>query len=97
MPAQPLRLLSVMPPMTQLNTPHPSTAYLTGFLRARGVPAVQEDLAPALILKLLSRRGLLALRDAIAALPESQGTPLVGTFSEHFACNRIEHALAQVA
>ena len=32
-----LRVLSVIPPMTQLNTPYPSTAYLTGFLRSRGV------------------------------------------------------------
>jgi hypothetical protein len=28
-----LRILSLIPPMTQLNTPYPSTAYLTGFLR----------------------------------------------------------------
>ena len=26
-----LRVLSVIPPMTQLNTPYPSTAYLTGW------------------------------------------------------------------
>jgi hypothetical protein len=38
-------VLSVIPPMTQLNTPYPSTAYLTGFLRSQGVDAVQEDLA----------------------------------------------------
>ncbi|MBC8058926.1 MAG: hypothetical protein H7Y61_20350, partial [Rhizobiales bacterium] len=44
------RVLSVIPPMTQLNTPYPSTAYLTGFLRSRGVDAVQEDLALALVL-----------------------------------------------
>ena len=84
MPAEPLRVLSVIPPMTQLNTPYPSTAYLTGFLRARGVPAVQEDLALALILKLLSRRGLLAVRDAITALPAAQRTPWVVAFSENF-------------
>ena len=47
------RVLSVIAPMTQLNTPYPSTAYLTGFLRARGVHAVQEDLALALVLELL--------------------------------------------
>ena len=29
-------LLLVIPPLTQLNTPYPSTAYLTGFLRSRG-------------------------------------------------------------
>jgi hypothetical protein len=34
-----LRILSIIPPMTQLNTPYPSTAYLTGFLRSRGFKA----------------------------------------------------------
>ena len=50
MPASPPRVLSVIPPMTQLNTPYPSTAYLTGFLRSRGLAAVQADLALALVL-----------------------------------------------
>ena len=40
-PIQVIRVLSVIPPMTQLNTPYPSTAYLTGFLRSRGIAAVQ--------------------------------------------------------
>ena len=53
-----LRVLSVIPPMTQLNTPYPSTAYLTGFLRSRAIEAVQEDLALALVLRLLSSMGL---------------------------------------
>jgi hypothetical protein len=53
-------VLSVIAPMTQLNTPYPSTAYLTGFLRSRGVAAVQEDLALALALDLLSPDGLAA-------------------------------------
>ena len=44
------RLLSVIPPMTQLNVPYPSTAYLTGFLRERGFAAFQEDLALQLVL-----------------------------------------------
>ena len=44
--------------MTQLNTPYPSTAYLTGFLRARGEDAVQTDLALALVLALLTPEGL---------------------------------------
>lgn len=55
--------------MTQLNTPYPSTAYLTGFLRGRGFHAVQEDLALALVLDLLSPTGLDALRDAVDAHP----------------------------
>jgi radical SAM superfamily enzyme YgiQ (UPF0313 family) len=67
MQAAPHRVLSLIPPMTQLNTPYPSTAYLTGFLRGRGFHAAQEDLALALALELLSPAGLDALRDAIDA------------------------------
>ena len=63
----PLRVLSIIPPMTQLNTPYPSTAYLTGFLRSRGVDAVQEDLALALMLRLFSREGLAALHERTQA------------------------------
>jgi hypothetical protein len=77
-----LRVLSIIPPMTQLNTPYPSTAYLTGFLRSHGVSAVQEDLALALILELLSRRGLLAVKDV--ALARVERTPRVDGFIEHF-------------
>ena len=81
---KPLRVLSVIPPMTQLNTPYPSTAYLTGFLRSRGVDAVQEDLALALILQLLSVEGLSAVRECIGSLPAPRRTPLVETFDAQF-------------
>jgi radical SAM superfamily enzyme YgiQ (UPF0313 family) len=63
----PPRVLSLIPPMTQLNTPYPSTAYLTGFLRSRGVPAFQADLALRLVLKLFSTEGLATLRAAADA------------------------------
>jgi radical SAM superfamily enzyme YgiQ (UPF0313 family) len=78
------RILSVIPPMTQLNTPYPSTAYLTGFLRSRGVDAVQEDLALALILALLSVDGLTAVRVCVAALPMQRRTALVDAFDQQF-------------
>ena len=78
------RILSVIPPMTQLNTPYPSTAYITGFLRSRGFNAVQEDLALALVLKLFSRDGLQQVRDVIHARPLSKQTPLVQAFDEQF-------------
>ncbi|MGY4829657.1 B12-binding domain-containing radical SAM protein [Sphaerotilaceae bacterium SBD11-9] len=80
----PLRVLSVIPPMTQLNTPYPSTAYLTGFLRSREIDAVQEDLALALVLRLLSAEGLQGVREQIETLPISARTPLVSGFIEHF-------------
>jgi len=82
--APPLRVLSVIPPMTQLNTPYPSTAYLTGFLRSRGFEAVQEDLALALVLKLFSTEGLQAVRDQITALPRGERTPRVSAFLDAF-------------
>jgi Radical SAM superfamily len=59
-----MKVLSLIPPMTQLNTPYPSTAYLTGFLRSRGFTAVQEDLALALVLTLLSKEGLVNIHAA---------------------------------
>jgi radical SAM superfamily enzyme YgiQ (UPF0313 family) len=79
-----IRVLSVIPPMTQLNTPYPSTAYLTGFLRSRDVFAVQEDLALALVLKLFSRDGFKAVHDIIATLPENKRTPVVQAFAAQF-------------
>ncbi len=81
-PPPPLRVLSLIPPMTQLNTPYPSTAYLTGFLRSRGVHAAQADLALALILKLLSREGLQAMRACIEAQPERSNR--VQAFDDRF-------------
>ncbi|MDP1905996.1 MAG: radical SAM protein, partial [Pseudomonadota bacterium] len=77
-----MRILSVIPPMTQLNTPYPSTAYLTGFLRSRGVDAVQEDLALALVLRLFSPEGLRAIRACLMALPKR--TPLLKAFDAQF-------------
>ena len=76
----PIRVLSIIPPMTQLNTPYPSTAYLTGFLRSRGVTAYQEDLALALVLRLLSGDGLRAVADRIATLPLEKHTPAIQAF-----------------
>ncbi|WP_397533191.1 B12-binding domain-containing radical SAM protein [Roseateles sp.] len=80
MSAASLRVLSLIPPMTQLNTPYPSTAYLTGFLRSRGVDARQQDLALALVLRLLSRAGLAQLREAAEALPPARHSAQVQQF-----------------
>ncbi|MDN3919037.1 B12-binding domain-containing radical SAM protein [Roseateles violae] len=70
--------------MTQLNTPYPSTAYLTGFLRSRGFDARQEDLALALMLRLFSREGLAALHEKARALGDSQRTPSVQAFEAEY-------------
>jgi len=80
MSALPLRVLSVIPPMTQLNTPYPSTAYLTGYLRSRDITAYQEDLALALVLRLLSREGLQAVAKQIEALDPRDHTQPIQAF-----------------
>ena len=84
MQSTPIRVLSVIPPMTQLNTPYPSTAYLTGFLRSRGVAAVQEDIALALVLELFSPSGLLAIRQTIDSQPVGKRSTIIDGFLEHF-------------
>ncbi len=80
----PCRVLSLIPPMTQLNTPYPSTAYLTGFLRSRGVDAVQEDLALSLVLTMLTSEGLAQIRDRAKAKPEVERTATVNFFLDYF-------------
>jgi len=75
-----LRVLSVIPPMTQLNTPYPSTAYLTGFLRARGISAVQEDLALKLVLRLLSAQGLEQVARLVDGFAPRKLSPAIQAF-----------------
>lgn len=86
--SSPVRVLSLIPPMTQLNTPYPATAYLTGFLRSRGIDSVQDDLALALVLKLLSSDGLSAIRDRLTAGQPAQQparqSPAVRCFLQEF-------------
>ncbi len=61
-------LLLLIPPLTQLNTPYPSTAYLTGFLRPRGYKVHQADLGIEMVLALFSRAGLARVFGAVRAL-----------------------------
>jgi len=84
MTASNLRVLSLIPPMTQLNTPYPSTAYLTGFLRSRGVAAAQEDIALGLVLELFSPDGLRAIRECVEAIPPRQRSASLQHFVEEF-------------
>jgi radical SAM superfamily enzyme YgiQ (UPF0313 family) len=51
-------VLLLIPPLTQLNTPYPSTAYLTGFLRSRNIACEQADLGIEMVLRVFSREGL---------------------------------------
>lgn len=59
------QVLLLIPPLTQLNTPYPSTAYLTGFLKQKGIGVRQGDLGLDLVLRLFSRSGLEEIFDKI--------------------------------
>ena len=78
------RILSVIPPMTQLNTPYPATAYLTGFLRSRGFHAEQCDLALELVLELLSPAGLPKLKGAAEAIAPKKRSNTLKTFLNQY-------------
>ncbi|WP_324675564.1 B12-binding domain-containing radical SAM protein [Hymenobacter sp. GOD-10R] len=52
------RILLITPPLTQLNTPYPATAYLKGFLGGRGYAVTQADLGLELVLRMFSAAGL---------------------------------------
>ena len=81
---RPFKVLSLIPPMTQLNTPYPSTAYLTGFLRSQGFDATQDDLALKLVLALLSAQGLADIRAEALAHPEEARSAPVNFFLDYF-------------
>ena len=89
-----MKVLLITPPMTQLNTPYPATAYLTGFLKQQGYNVTQRDLAIELLLIILSRQGLEQLFSQIeinyeavddADLPECIYN-FLANFSEYYRC-----------
>jgi len=79
-----MRVLSLIPPMTQLNTPYPSTAYITGFLRSRGIDAHQDDLALSLVLSFFSKKGLAEVHQAALAIPEENRSATINFFLDYF-------------
>jgi radical SAM superfamily enzyme YgiQ (UPF0313 family) len=82
-----MRVLLLTPPMVQLNTPYPATAYLTGFLRLHakrlGVTVTQADPAIELFLRLFSKQGLTRVRGVLRRRPAP--TPAVASFRRQAA------------
>jgi radical SAM superfamily enzyme YgiQ (UPF0313 family) len=77
-----MRVLLATPPMTQLNTPYPATAYLTGFLRAHAadleLTVCQADASLALFLRLFSAAWLTRMAETLQARASAlrRGPPL---------------------
>ena len=79
-----MRVLSLIPPMTQLNTPYPSTAYITGFLRSRQIDAVQDDLALSLVLGFFTAEGIAEIHQEALQVPEENRSASVNFFLDYF-------------
>lgn len=77
------KVLSLIPPLVQVNTPYPATSFLTGFLRGKGYEAYQDDLGLKLVLRVLSKAGLEQVHSA--ALTCKDPSPTVAFFLEAFA------------
>ncbi len=84
-----MKILLILPPMTQLNTPYPATAYLTRFLRQQGYQAEQRDLAIELLLDLLSSDGLskmyLDIENQFAEFSDDELPDEIYHFFTHFS------------
>ncbi len=88
-----MRVLLLTPPMTQLNTPYPATAYLTGFLREHGrelgVVAVQADASLLLFLRLftapLIEQMAAVLRERARRARKTKMPPSIAHFLPHAA------------
>lgn len=63
-----MKILLITPPLTQINTPYPATAYLKGFLTSRGFDVAQADLGIELILEVFSKKGFQRLFSEINEL-----------------------------
>jgi radical SAM superfamily enzyme YgiQ (UPF0313 family) len=83
-----MTVLLMTPPMTQLNTPYPATAYLTGFLRSRGYEAVQRDPAIELFLEMMTAPALDIIRqhveDNFESFEDNELPDVIYTFMAEF-------------
>ena len=84
-----MKILLITPPMTQLNTPYPATAYLTGFLRQEGYDVAQKDCAIDLFLSLLTKQGLgniyKAVEDNYADFEDDELPDTIFNFLAHYS------------
>ena len=91
-----LRVLLLTPPLTQLNTPYPATAYLKGFLNKHGFEVDQADPAIELILKLLSKKGLTQIHEQILSKQSQNPSFLSDPHALEFFTSQFDQYLSTV-
>lgn len=67
-------ILLITPPLTQLNTPYPATAYLQGFLKKNNYNVHQADLGIELINRLFTKRSLTQIFELAEYIVERKTT-----------------------
>jgi len=92
-----MRILLVTPPMIQLNTPYPATAYLTGFLRLHaqelGLEVSQADTSIALFLRLFSAPLVTRMAEELQRRAKAAGKrAAVPPAIAHFLANSARYA-----
>jgi len=75
-----MKILLFTPPMTQLNTPYPASAYLTAFLKKQGYEVFQSDPALMLALRLFSRTGVKLVADELENVQKKKLSPVLLRF-----------------
>ncbi|MCQ2225849.1 MAG: radical SAM protein [Paludibacteraceae bacterium] len=82
-----MKLSFFTPPLTQLNTPYPATAYLTGYLRNIGHEVTQHDLGIELIHRIYTKEFLTQLFTETEELKMSKKTRRIfNCHTEYIAC-----------
>jgi radical SAM superfamily enzyme YgiQ (UPF0313 family) len=81
-----IKSLLIIPPLTQLNTPYPATAYLKGFLNSQGIQTRQKDLGLDMVLEVFSNTGLQKMFDEIES-----GEFILNHENEAIVKNRISY------
>lgn len=80
-----MKVLLVIPPMTQLNTPYPSTAYLKSYLDSKNIDCDQKDFGIDVIDELFSKKGLQQIYDLIISKPTLLNDDSVAFFLDAFS------------
>ncbi len=53
-----MKVVLIIPPFTQINTPYPSASQLSGYLKSKEIESVVYDLSLEVMLRVLSKKGL---------------------------------------
>lgn len=87
-----MQTLLITPPLIQMNSPYPATAYLTGYLQKQGLPVVQRDLSLEFLLKVFSKEGLNIVKKEIKVPKSDSAKFFLAAFDDYQAT--IEHVIS---